>query len=82
MSFETDQAELDEFVDGFARKIANGAPLAINYSKMSINLMLKQLTAGAFEMSQAYDQLTLFTADHAEGTRAFLEKRPPRFQGN
>lgn len=73
-------AELEAFVDGYAVKLANGAPLAINYSKMSINLMLKQLVAGAFEMSQAYDQLTLFTNDH-EGARAFLEKRAPKFTG-
>jgi enoyl-CoA hydratase len=38
--------------------------------------------AGAFETSLAYDQLTLFTKDHAEGANAFLQKRAPRFTGS
>lgn len=75
-------AELDEFVAGYARRLGNGAPLAISYGKMSVNLMLKQMTAGAFETSLAYDQLTLFTDDHKEGARAFMEKRKPVFKGS
>jgi enoyl-CoA hydratase len=76
------EPELDAFVDGYARRLAAGAPLAISYGKMSVNLLLKQMTAGAFETSLAYDQLTLFTDDHKEGARAFLEKRPPSFKGS
>ncbi|MAC56763.1 MAG: enoyl-CoA hydratase [Novosphingobium sp.] len=74
--------ELDAVVDGYARRLAVGAPLAISYGKMSVNLLLKQMTAGAFETSLAYDQLTLFTEDHKEGARAFLEKRDPVFRGS
>ncbi len=76
------EAELDAFVDALATKLAAGSPLAISYGKMSVNLMLKQLMAGAFETSLAYEQLTLFTKDHAEGAKAFLEKRPPQFKGS
>lgn len=76
------EAKLDAFVDGFATKLAAGAPLAISYGKMSVNLLLKQLVSGAFETSLAYDQLTLFTKDHAEGARAFMEKRKPNFTGS
>lgn len=74
-------AELDAAVDAMARKLADGAPLAISYAKLSVNTMLKQLMAGAFETSLAYDQLTLYTADHREGANAFMEKRKPRFTG-
>ena len=74
--------ELDAVVEGYARRLAAGAPLAISYGKMSVNLLLKQMTAGAFETSLAYDQLTLFTDDHKEGVRAFLEKRDPEFRGS
>jgi len=76
------EAEIDAFVDGLATRLAAGAPLAISYTKIAVNAMLKQLMAGAFETSLAFDQLTLFTKDHAEGAKAFLEKRKPRFRGS
>jgi enoyl-CoA hydratase len=75
-------AELDAAVDAMARKLADGPPLAISYGKLSVNMMLKQLMAGAFETSLAYDQLTLYTEDHREGANAFLEKRKPKFKGS
>ena len=74
--------DLDSFVDDYARRLSAGSPLAISYAKMSVNVMLKQMTAGAFETSLAYDQLTLFTDDHKEGARAFMEKRDPNFTGS
>ena len=75
-------AELDAAVDAMARKLADGAPLAISYGKLSINSMLKQLLVGGFETSMAYDQLTLYTQDHKEGANAFLQKRKPKFTGS
>lgn len=76
------EAELDEFVAALAAKLSAGAPLAISYGKLAVNTMLKQLMAGAFETSMAYDQMTLYTADHREGAKAFLEKRAPKFTGS
>lgn len=76
------EAELDSTVDAMAAKLAAGAPLAISYGKLAVNAMLKQLMAGAFETSLAYDQLTLYTEDHAEGANAFMQKRPPKFKGS
>lgn len=75
------EEELDARVDEMARKLVEGAPLAISYGKLAVNTMLKQLMAGAFETSMAYDQMTLYTADHREGAAAFLEKRKPKFKG-
>jgi enoyl-CoA hydratase len=74
--------EFDAFVQQMARKLADGAPLAISYGKLAVNSMLKQLMAGSFETSMAYDQLTLYTNDHKEGAAAFMEKRKPKFTGS
>jgi enoyl-CoA hydratase len=73
--------ELDAFVDEMANKLAEGPPLAIAFAKLSVNTMLKQVMAGAFETSMAYDMLTLRTNDVKEGATAFIEKRAPNFTG-
>jgi MFS family permease len=59
---------------GLALCGGGGAPLAISYTKLSVNAMLKKLVAGGFEASLAYDQLTLYTQDHKEGANAFMQK--------
>jgi len=53
----------------------------VGWTKMSLNMMLKQLTLGAFEMSIAYDLYSLRTNDVTEGSTAFFEKRKPDFTG-
>jgi enoyl-CoA hydratase len=75
------EAALDAAVDELAAKLVAGPPLALSWTKLSLNALLKQLTLGAFETSIAYDILTLRTDDVAEGSRAFAEKRQPRFTG-
>jgi enoyl-CoA hydratase len=73
--------ELDDAVDELARKLADGPPLALAWTKLSLNAMLKQLSLGAFETSIAYDLLSLRTDDVREGNEAFFEKRAPKFTG-
>ena len=67
--------------EAVARKIMTNGPLAVKFSIEAVN--------HGMEMTQAEGQFleaTLFglcctTADMKEGTRAFLEKRPPTFVG-
>jgi Enoyl-CoA hydratase/carnithine racemase len=73
--------ELDARVDAFAGKLAAGAPQAIRYTKVSVNLRLKEIAHTILDASMAYEMLTFATSDHREAVASFLEKRKPNFTG-
>ncbi|TCN53427.1 enoyl-CoA hydratase [Rhodococcus sp. SMB37] len=72
---------LDARVDEFASRLRNGATKAIRWSKISVNIGLKQLAHSMMDTSMAYESLSNRTADHAEAVAAFREGRTPKFQG-
>ncbi|GAA4742293.1 enoyl-CoA hydratase/isomerase family protein [Nocardioides endophyticus] len=72
---------LDAKVDEFAQRLRSGATKAIRWSKVSVNIGLKQLAHSIMDTSLAYEALSNRTADHAEGVAAFRERREPEFQG-
>lgn len=74
-------AELDARVAAFAKKLAAGAPQAIKYTKVSVNLALKALAHTILDASIAYEMNTFQTKDHREAVASFLEKRKPNFTG-
>jgi enoyl-CoA hydratase len=73
--------EFDALVDKVARRLAAGPPLAYAATKRAINAA----TLGGLEDALAREgrgQAMLFgTDDAAEGMRAFVQKRRPRFVG-
>lgn len=71
--------QLDERVNAFADRLANGATKAIRWTKMSVNIGLRDLATSILDASLAYEALSNVTADHAEAVRAFSEKRAPLF---
>ena len=71
--------ELDARVDAFADKLANGATKAIRWSKMSVNIGLRDLATKILDASLAFEALSNIDPDHQEAVRAFSEKRPPVF---
>ncbi|HEX7935257.1 MAG TPA: enoyl-CoA hydratase-related protein [Paraburkholderia sp.] len=74
-------AELDERVNQFADRLANGATNAIRWTKVSANIGLKQLAHAVMDTCMSYEWLASKTADHQEAINAMLEKRKPDFTG-
>jgi enoyl-CoA hydratase len=65
----------------FARRLAAGAPLAIQYTKQAVNKVVKQALNTAFDTSTALEIVTFQSEDHAEALMALREKRKPVFRG-
>jgi enoyl-CoA hydratase len=73
--------ELDSAVAEVAARLAKGAPLAIQFTKRSINAALSAQASLQFDLSLGYEGITIASEDHAEAKAAFLAKRKPRFSG-
>jgi 2-(1,2-epoxy-1,2-dihydrophenyl)acetyl-CoA isomerase len=71
---------LDE-AHALAARLAAGAPRALALTKRALNRSLETDLESALEYEAFLQGIAGRTADHAEGLRAFLEKRPPRFTG-
>jgi enoyl-CoA hydratase len=82
VNFACPAEALDAAVDAFAARLAQGARRAIQWTKATINVGLKQAVAGVLEAGAAYEMLSNQTRDHAEAVAAFREKREPNFGGN
>lgn len=75
------EAELDSAVQAMAEKLRDLPPHAVNYTKASLNVAIRQMTGAAFEASLAYEIYTMGMDDCREAVAAFAEKRPGRFKG-
>jgi enoyl-CoA hydratase len=76
-----DDDELDQQAMAFAQRLASGAPLAVRYTKLAVNQLVKQALTTAFDLSTSLEMLTFRSEDHAEALAALKEKREPRFKG-
>ena len=74
-------ADLDAEAMAFANRLAAGAPLAVRYTKLAVNKLVKQALNVAFDTSTALELLTFLSDDHQEALRAMREKRAPEFRG-
>ena len=74
-------AELDAQAKAFAARLAAGAPLAVRYTKLAVNKLVKEALNVAFDTSTALELLTFHSEDHREALAALREKRPPVFKG-
>ena len=74
--------ELEAEATAFAKRLAAGAPLAIQYTKQAVNKLMKATLNIAFDTSTALELLTLQSQDHSEALAAIREKREPVFRGS
>ena len=65
----------------YARKLAAGPTLAQGYIKLSMNMGLETSLSEGLAIERAHQNQLFASEDVAEGLKAFLEKRAPRYAG-
>lgn len=64
-----------------ARTLARNAPLAVRWTKYSVNKILRDHVNLALDSSMFLEAATMSSEDLAEAAHAFYEKRRPEFKG-
>ncbi|WP_298725503.1 enoyl-CoA hydratase [uncultured Ferrovibrio sp.] len=75
------EAELDEAALAFARLIAAKSPLTVKIGKEAFYRQLEMPLAQAYDYASRVMTENLLARDAEEGIDAFLQKRPPTWQG-
>jgi 2-(1,2-epoxy-1,2-dihydrophenyl)acetyl-CoA isomerase len=74
-------ADLDDFVDAWAQRLAAGPPIALAMTKRMLDNSLQVTMEEALDDEGVAQSLNFTTADTAEAMKAFVDKREPRFEG-
>lgn len=76
-----DDADLDAFVADWAQRLAGGPPIALAMTKRLLNNSSNVTLEEALDDEGMAQTVNFGTQDTAEAMMAFLQKRPPNFQG-
>ncbi len=68
-------------VSTYAQKLAAGPTMAQGYIKLSVNMGLETSLSEGLAIERAHQNQLFASDDAAEGLKAFLEKRPAKYQG-
>jgi len=74
-------AELDQFVAGWAARLAAGPPIALAQSKELLNHSFARTMEQALDAEGVAQSYNFSTKDTYEAMKAFMEKRAPEFRG-
>src|SRR5262245_21808695 len=74
-------ADLIPRAEAILKRIFANAPLGVKFSLEAVNRGLETTQAEGLALEASLFGLCAGTEDKKEGTTAFLEKRPPKFQG-
>jgi enoyl-CoA hydratase/carnithine racemase len=72
---------LREEAEALAARIAERGPIAVRYAKEAVREGMELPLDQALRYETDLTVILQTTADRAEGVRAFVEKRPARFEG-
>ncbi len=75
------KATLAKRADAIAGRIAERGPIAVRYAKEAVSRAAEMPLDQGLRYETDLTMILQTTEDRAEGVRAFLEKRPPKFKG-
>ena len=75
------EESFEDEIQKYAQKLAAGPTMAQGYIKLSVNMGLETSLSEGLAIERAHQNQLFASEDVAEGLKAFLEKRPPKYQG-